>query len=60
MDLHHKVLYKSSTIGLGISVDVLYFHKAFDSVPHHHLLNKIYGYGIQGHLLLLFTLLVMD
>ena len=31
-------------------VDVIFidFQKAFDKVPHHRLLNKLYHYGIQG------------
>ena len=47
-------------LDLAFQLMYLDFHKAFDSVPHHHLLNKIYGYDIQGHLLLSFTLLVVD
>ena len=36
-----------------IPVDVVYmdFKKAFDSVPHVRLLNKLKSYGIEGHLL---------
>ena len=37
----------------GESVDVVYtyFQKAFDSVPHHHLLSKLHSMGIRGKLL---------
>ena len=37
----------------GESVDVLYtdFRKAFDSVPHRHLLSKLHSLGIRGKLL---------
>ena len=37
----------------GHSVDVLYFDfaKAFDSVPHNHLIAKLQGLGVSGRLL---------
>ena len=37
----------------GYSVDVLYFNfqKAFDSVPRNHLISKLQGSGIAGHVL---------
>jgi hypothetical protein len=37
----------------GLSVDAVYLDlkKAFDTVPHHRLVTKLKGYGIQGNLL---------
>ena len=37
--------------GGGIDVVYLDFHKAFDSVPHQHLLKKARAHGIDGNLL---------
>ena len=43
----------TQTIDEGIPVDVIYldFKKAFDSVPHRRLLEKISAYGFRGNLL---------
>ena len=37
----------------GTNIDVIYldFQKAFDKVPHRHLLTKLKAYGIQGSIL---------
>ena len=44
----------SQALDNGINTDITYldFQKAFDSVPHYHLLGKIDNYGIRGNLLL--------
>ena len=38
-------------LDMGREVDVIYldFQKAFDSVPHRRLLNKLYSYGFHGN-----------
>ena len=49
-----KVLYEwTQLLDNGISVDVLYtdFQKAFDSVPHRRLLEKLASYGFCGKIL---------
>ena len=45
------LLYTSS--GRGGNIETIYtdFAKAFDTVPHQHLLTKLRGYGIEGRIL---------
>ena len=42
-----------SSLDSKVPVDAIYldFRKAFDTVPHKRLINKLYGYGVRGHLL---------
>ena len=51
--LLHAVNYWTQCLDNKYPVDVVYldFHKAFDTVPHKHLLSKLRGYGIQGNLI---------
>jgi len=41
----------SQLIDSGAPIDVLYFRKAFDTVPHQRLLKKLVSYGVTGKLL---------
>ena len=40
----------SQLLDEGDNVDVVYldFAKAFDTVPHRRMMNKLYSYGIRG------------
>ena len=44
----------SDAVNQGFNVDVIYldFTKAFDKVPHQHLLLKLEAYGINGNMLM--------
>jgi len=52
----------TSAMDQGFSTDVIYFDfsKAFDSVPHTRLLNKLKGYGVDGKLLEWFRCFLVD
>jgi len=45
--------YFTKSLDMGHSVDMIYLHfqKAFDTVPHKHLLCKLTSFEIQGQLL---------
>ena len=57
LDVYHDVL---DSVASGKQVDAIYLDllKAFDKVPHHHLLSKLCDFGIRGTLLLVSKLLV--
>jgi hypothetical protein len=44
-----RALAKSLTKGEQVDVILLDFSKAFDKVPHHRLLHKLYYYGVRGN-----------
>jgi len=52
----------TSAMDQGFSTDVIYFNfsKAFDSVLHNRLLNKLKGYGVDGKFLEWFKCFLVD
>jgi len=52
----------TSALDQGFSTDVIYFDfsKAFDTVPHNRLFNKLRGYGVEGDLLEWFRSFLTD
>ena len=53
MQLVHALDDWTSSLDKGFATDVIYFDfsKAFDSVPHVRLINKLKAYGVDGPLL---------
>ena len=59
LDVYHDVL---DSVASGKQVDAIYLDlsKAFDKVPHHHLLSKLCDFGIRGTLLSWFQSYLSD
>ena len=43
-------LLRSFDNNIQLDMAILYFSKAFDTVPHKELLNKLHSYGIEGNI----------